>query len=378
MTDQVYLGFTHAELEQKNAVWTAKEISQQPMLWQVLSEIFAQRRTQLDSWLAPILAEPALRIIMTGAGTSAYIGEALQPHLQKYMPLSPGQRVEAVSTTDILSNPDMYLQSDVPTLLVSYGRSGNSPESKAAVQLTNQLVDKCWHLVVSCNAQGALAKACEGNDRYQLMLMPDEAHDQSFAMTSSFTCMMLSTLMLFAPDQHQFERMLALSSGILREDVSAISQLAELATERLVFLGAGPLQAIAREAALKVLELTAGQLPSFYETPLGFRHGPKSLINSATQVVLLPSANPYTSRYDTDLRLELEKDAQALDIGIPLPLSEIQQLEDAWLGFPYILYCQILGFFKALKYGISPDNPCPTGEVNRVVQGVTLYPFTRD
>ncbi|MBT1063625.1 SIS domain-containing protein [Bowmanella sp. Y26] len=378
MTDQVYLGFTHAELEQKNAVWTAKEISQQPMLWQVLSEIFAQRKTQLDSWLAPILAEPALRIIMTGAGTSAYIGEALQPHLQKYMPLSPGQRVEAVSTTDILSNPDMYLQSEVPTLLVSYGRSGNSPESKAAVQLTNQLVDKCWHLVVSCNAQGALAKACEGNNRYQLLLMPDEAHDQSFAMTSSFTCMMLSTLMLFAPDQQQFERMLTLSSGILREDVSAISQLAELAVERLVFLGAGPLQAIAREAALKVLELTAGQLPSFYETPLGFRHGPKSLINPATQVVLLPSANPYTSRYDTDLRLELEKDAQALDIGVPLPMSEIRELEDAWLGFPYILYCQILGFFKALKYGISPDNPCPTGEVNRVVQGVTLYPFTRD
>lgn len=378
MTDQVYLGFTHAELEQKNAVWTAREISQQPMLWQVLSEIFAQRKTQLDSWLAPILAEPALRIIMTGAGTSAYIGEALQPHLQKYMPLSPGQRVEAVSTTDILSNPDMYLQSEVPTLLVSYGRSGNSPESKAAVQLTNQLVDKCWHLVVSCNAQGALAKACEGNNRYQLLLMPDEAHDQSFAMTSSFTCMMLSTLMLFAPDQQQFERMLTLSSGILREDISAISQLAELAVERLVFLGAGPLQAIAREAALKVLELTAGQLPSFYETPLGFRHGPKSLINRATQVVLLPSANPYTSRYDTDLRLELEKDAQALDIGVPLPMSEIRELEDAWLGFPYILYCQILGFFKALKYGISPDNPCPTGEVNRVVQGVTLYPFTRD
>lgn len=378
MTDQVYLGFTYTELEQKNAVWTAREISQQPRLWQMLSETLAARKNQLDSWLAPILAEPVLRIIMTGAGTSAYIGEALQPHLQKHMSLTPGQRIEAVSTTDILSNPDMYLQSAVPTLLVSYGRSGNSPESKAAVQLANQLVDKCWHLVVSCNGEGALAKACEGNDRYQLLLMPEQAHDQSFAMTSSFTCMMLSTLLLFAPNEAQFERMQALALGILAEQVDGIANLATLACERLVFLGAGPLKAIAREAALKVLELTAGQLPSFYETPLGFRHGPKSLINTATQLVLLPSADPYTSRYDSDLRLELERDGQVLHLGAPLPLSQIQGLEDAWLGFPYILYCQIMGFFKALQHGVGPDNPCPTGEVNRVVQGVTLYPFTQD
>ena len=31
---------------------------------------------------------------------------------------------------------------------------------------------------------------------------------------------------------------------------------------------------------------------------------------------------------------------------------------------------------QSLSLGITPDNPCPTGEVNRVVKGVTLYPYT--
>ncbi|EGU60644.1 tagatose-6-phosphate kinase AgaZ, partial [Vibrio nigripulchritudo ATCC 27043] len=50
-------------------------------------------------------------------------------------------------------------------------------------------------------------------------------------------------------------------------------------------------------------------------------------------------------------------------------------LGEAWLCFPYILFCQMLAFEKSLHLGLGPDNPCPTGEVNRVVQGVTIHPF---
>jgi hypothetical protein len=50
-------------------------------------------------------------------------------------------------------------------------------------------------------------------------------------------------------------------------------------------------------------------------------------------------------------------------------------IADVWTAFPYIVYCQTLAFYKALQLGISPDNPCPGGEVNRVVQGVTIYPL---
>ncbi|WP_102795232.1 SIS domain-containing protein [Bowmanella denitrificans] len=378
MTHQVYLGLEQGTLEQKNAFWTAREISQQPSVWQQLLAQMVQEQGELQDWLKPVLALPNLRIILTGAGTSAYIGEALQAHLNARMTLSAGQRVEAISTTNILSNPGLQLRKDVPTLLVSYGRSGNSPESRAAVELADQLVEDCWHLVVSCNPEGALVTSAKDNPRYKVLLMPSAAHDQSFAMTSSFTSMMLATLTLFTPDQAQYDKMRLLAEQILLRDLDSIETLAALPCRRLVFLGSGPLLAIAREAALKVLELTAGGLPSFYESPLGFRHGPKSLIDNSTQVLLLPSANSYTGRYDADLRLELQKDAQALHISAPVALSQIAGLEDVWLGFPYILYCQMLGFFKALQFGISPDNPCPTGEVNRVVQGVNIYPYRQD
>ncbi|MBN7827619.1 SIS domain-containing protein [Bowmanella dokdonensis] len=375
---QLYLGLEQEALKQKNALWTAREISQQPRVWEQLVDSMQPLQKELQQWLEPVLALPNLRIILTGAGTSAYIGEALQAHLNARMKLSAGQRVEAVSTTDILSNPDLQLRKEVPTLLVSYGRSGNSPESLAVVRLADQLIDQCWHLVVSCNPQGALVKSAEDNLQCKVLLMPAAAHDQSFAMTSSFTSMMLATLLLFTPDYEQYKKMRMLAGLILQRELDSIATLALQPCRRLVFLGSGPLLGIAREAALKLLELTAGRLPSFYESPLGFRHGPKSLIDDGTQIVLLQSANPYTSLYDADLRLELQKDRLALHVSAPLPLSQIAGLDDVWLGFPYIVYCQMLGFFKSLQLGIGPDNPCPTGEVNRVVQGVNVYPFGQE
>ena len=50
--------------------------------------------------------------------------------------------------------------------------------------------------------------------------------------------------------------------------------------------------------------------------------------------------------------------------------------DNIFLGFDYILVAQVIALFKSLSYKITPDNPCPTGEVNRVVKGVTIYPYT--
>lgn len=91
------------------------------------------------------------------------------------------------------------------------------------------------------------------------------------------------------------------------------------------------------------------------------------------------SSGAYSRQYDMDLIKELKRDNQALSI---LTLSESQllnttALEEVWLGLPFILWCQILAIYKAIQLGVSPDNPCPTGQVNRVVQGVNLYPFNQ-
>ena len=49
--------------------------------------------------------------------------------------------------------------------------------------------------------------------------------------------------------------------------------------------------------------------------------------------------------------------------------------ENIFLGLDFVIFAQTLAVLKSLSMGITPDNPCPTGEVNRVVKGVTLYPY---
>lgn len=376
-TQNLFLQLGTEELEQAGGYWTAREIQQQPDLWRQVQLEHQQKQAALQQFLQPLLAKTDLRIILTGAGTSAYIGAALAAFLQQQLPFAT-QKVEAISTTDLVSHPSLYLDARLPTLLVSYGRSGNSPESVAAVELADQLVPAVQHLMITCNADGKLASYAKRHPEcsavYQL---PEQSHDQSFAMTSSFSSMYLATLLTFAPNHSAFEQACALAEQVLQHKLPEIKAQAEQPCQRMVFLGSGPLKAIAQEAALKYLELTAGQVISSFESPLGFRHGPKSLINKETQILLLQSSDPYSSLYDQDLLAELQRDNLALDSAV---LSEAQLggdgcLADVWLTLPFIIWCQALAFYKALQLKVSPDNPCPGGQVNRVVQGVTLYPF---
>lgn len=373
----LFLQLSTAELEQAGGYWTAREIQQQPALWRQVQHEHQHKQQVLQDFLQPLLSKADLRIILTGAGTSAYIGAALAAFVQQQLPFA-SQKVEAISTTDLVSHPALYLDARLPTLLVSYGRSGNSPESVAAVELADQLLPQVQHLMITCNAQGKLASyASRHPSRSAVYQLPEQSHDQSFAMTSSFSSMYLATLLTFAKDISAFTQASALADHVLQQKLPEIKAQAEQQCERMVFLGSGPLKAIAQEAALKYLELTAGQVSSSFESPLGFRHGPKSLVNHKTQIVVLQSSDPYSRLYDQDLLAELQRDNIALDTAV---LSEAllggnNSLSDVWLTLPFIVWCQALAFYKALQLKVAPDNPCPGGQVNRVVQGVTLYPF---
>ncbi|MCJ8319985.1 MAG: SIS domain-containing protein [Colwellia sp.] len=370
------LTYSEQILKASNGYWTAREINQQPRIWREAAANIDSKRTSIDAWLVPLLAQSNLRIILTGAGTSAYVGDAIAPHLSQ----KTGRLFEAISTTDIVSNAPQYFLKSVPTLLISYGRSGNSPESVAAVKLADQVIDNCYHLVITCNPEGELATNSQNQANTLSLIMPEGTLDQSFAMTSSFTSMLVSTLAIFAPQAQQVKVAAQWAENFLESKVEQVKVLATKPTQRLVFLGAGGLQGIAREAALKVLELTAGQVLSYCESPMGFRHGPKSLVDSSTEVILLSSSDSYTLKYDQDLLAELHRDDQALAITTlsKESFAHTEELLDVWAGLPYILYCQTLAFFKSMQANITPDNPCPTGEVNRVVQGVTLYPLNAE
>lgn len=365
---------------------TAQEIMQQPATWQKTLVMIEQERDRIDAFLTPLLARPDLRIILTGAGTSAFIGKILVPALLPKLNL----RVEAIPTTDLVSNPLEYLSSGCPTLLVSFGRSGNSPESVAAIELANQTIKQCFHLIITCNEGGRLHKIFAQSANALSILTPRETHDRGFAMTSSVSNMMLSCLAIFAPKQYSratFAPIIANGQLIIEQYLQQpVALFGNDDFHRVVYLGSGGLQGIAQESALKILELTAGKIGTFYDSPTGFRHGPKSIVDGNTLVVVFVSNSAYTRKYDLDLLAELRNDNVARRIiaiadindgsiseGEHLYLPHASNADDAHIGFCYLLYAQIYAYVTSLQSGASPDNPSPTGVVNRVVEGVVIH-----
>jgi tagatose-6-phosphate ketose/aldose isomerase len=270
---------------------------------------------------------------------------------------------------------------------VSFARSGNSPESVAAVELASQLVPECYHLFLTCNGEGQLAGHADKDERALCILMPERSNDQSFAMTSSFTCMTLACLAVLGGDDltefaAHVETMAASCEQHIRSWAEKMNLLTDLPYERLVVLGSGGFAGLAREAALKSLELSAGKIMTAFDSSLGFRHGPKFIIGGNSLVIQFFSSDEYTRKYDIDLHNEMQADGQVLcQVALTAESFDAEStvelgnngLDEQWLLFPYIVFTQMLALGKSLKLGLTPDNPCPTGEVNRVVQGVTIH-----
>jgi tagatose-6-phosphate ketose/aldose isomerase len=384
MSDVTHLGLTESALDQLGGLWTAREITQQPAMLRETQALLMARRAEIEAFLKPLLALPSLRIILTGAGTSAFIGECLAPVLSTRL----GRRVEAIPTTDLVCAPHLYFEAETPTVLVSFGRSGNSPESVAAVELADRLVKDLHHLVITCNGEGALA-AYSQRSRGFIVQLPEPTHDRSFAMTSSFSCMTYSALAIFngvAAMDARIDAIARATEQVIDTYAAAMQAAAGEGYERVVYLGSHIFQGLARESGLKLLELTNGALVTMFDSPLGFRHGPKTIVNDRTLIVVFFSNNAYTRSYDVDLLGELQRDNDAARViaitaqdGVGLAKSDelsvlgLETADDAELLFPYIVAPQIFAFFESLRLGLTPDKPNTSGTVNRVVQGVRIH-----
>ena len=276
-----------------------------------------------------------------------------------------------------MAHPQTYLKKEVPTVLVSFARSGNSPESVATVDLAKDLVEDLYQITITCAEEGKLALQAHGDERNLLLLQPKETNDAGFAMTSSFTSMLLTALLVFDPSEEEnkekrVEELIRLSEQVLASG-QVVKEVVDLDFERVIYLGAGPFFGLAHEAQLKIL--------------VGFRHGPKSLINDQTLVLVFGSIDPYTRQYDLDLVREVAGDRIARQVVLLTDqASEIDHVRevlveasadslDIYRAFPYIIYGQLISLLTSLKVQNRPDTPSPTGTVNRVVQGVIIHSF---
>lgn len=388
---KMIFGMNKEKMEGLGAVHTVSEIRQQPMLWQETYNIVKENEEKIKNFLNRGLKENT-RIILTGAGTSDYVGDTIYTYLAKKLNL----RVEAIASTDLVSNPEEFIEENVPTILVSYARSGNSPESVGAFNLFKDNVKDISQLVITCNSEGELAKKASISDRDLCVLMPEASNDKSFAMTSSFSCMLLASLLIFdinnlEENKKYVDIVINQGNSILDTKWEDIKELTELNSSRVVYLGSGALKGLCQEMALKNLELTSGKVVSVCESVLGFRHGPKSIINDETLVIFMNSTNKYTNLYDMDLIKEIngdsgnhklavisyEKNEELKDVCDKYIGIDGQTIPEIYTVFNYMLFGQIFGLFNSIRLGISPDNPRPDGTVNRVVKGVVIHKYNK-
>jgi tagatose-6-phosphate ketose/aldose isomerase len=386
------LALPEEEKQARGLLHTPKEIVQQPETWRATYQRFRERHAEIREFLqaAGVNWDPTRRpsVFLIGAGTSDYVGRSLTQLLRRLWRCE----VLAVPSTDLVTHPDEWLVPGRSYLWISFSRSGESPEGVAVVERALKNHPGIQHLIVSCNAEARMLRLAIGRKQMLGIALPDAVHDRGLAMTSSFSNMVVfgqCVAHVETPDSYGDMLHQLLEVGTDFCDVAAASA-AKLASEnftKICFLGSGPLKAVATESALKVLELTAGQVQTISESALGLRHGPMAALDEQTLLVAFLSGDERILKYELDLLEEVGKkhlvkvravvshapDARlnghaehVLHIPVPTMADEYRPPLD-------VLFGQLLGLFFSLRRGLKPDCPSPNGAISRVVQNVPIH-----
>jgi tagatose-6-phosphate ketose/aldose isomerase len=377
------LTLSQPEKKERGLLYTPSEIAQQPATWRTTHRLFEESRRELISFLKQAHTE-RWTIYLVGAGTSDYIGHSIANLLRRRW----GCEVSAIASTDLLTNRDDLVIPDRDYLWISFSRSGDSPEGVAVLEQALASSPKVRHLVVSCNKNGRMVELAQQRKNSFAMLLDDAVNDRSLAMTSSYTNMVLfGQELAHLWDNESFEqtldRMTLAADYILGEGAYLAHSLAQNGYRRACFVGAGALGATARESALKLLELTSGDIQTMHETTLGLRHGPMSSLNNETLFTGFLSSDDRRRRYDVDLLNEIRAKQVVrtiVAVGGTDAASDHSLYCDAFdgLGDPYrpavdVIFSQMLGLFSSIELGLKPDSPSPNGLISRVVEKFAIY-----
>jgi len=375
---------TGEEKKNKGTEFTPAEIYQQPGMWKQTLEILQNQKEEILSYLG---GETDRKFLLTGAGTSAFIGLCLENLFNK----ASGYEARAVGTTEIITDPDAVFLPGKKYFLVHFARSGNSPESVGTFVLGEESRADVKHIVITCNKDGKLAvMGREKKERSLMILLPPETNDRSLAMTSSFSSMVVAGQYLASiKDTDRYCQVLSEIAAAGEKILAATGELEALSQEpfeRAVFLGSNTLFGCAKECHLKLQEETDGKVVAKFDSFLGLRHGPEAVIHDNTLVVYLLSEDPFVRRYEVDLMqgvrdkgIGMKKVAvcreadDAVKGAADLVIEHGCELPDDYQSPAYVILGQSLGVFKSLYYGLKPDSPSEAGVISRVVRGVKIY-----
>lgn len=386
-------------------VHTPREVVQQPLLWRHTARLMQAQAPELRAFLQQAGCYggdgPPPTVVFTGAGTSDYVGLSVVDLLRRQL----GLHVVNWPTTRITPFPDALLRPGERYLIVHVARSGNSPESTAVLEIGLQRpAEQIRHLVITCNPDGQLAqRAAAHPDKVRTVVMHEACHDKGLAMTSSFSCMVIAAQALAYLDEidafvERIDRSAEAGEHLLETYTDALYALAGADLDRVFYLGNGDLLGAATESALKVQELTGGQLIAKGEDTMAFRHGPISAVNERSLICFFLSACPYARPYEMDVLRQyqdafVEMGARVLLVSDQAPEIELREGitlitydPDGQWQVPHLeqvnlatLIGQLIGVFAAYRRGVSVDNPSTEKTLyNRTVQGVQIYPYVHN
>lgn len=387
--------FIDLDAEEKDArglMFTPREIAQQPDTWEATLTLFRANQPRICAFLdeagirGPVEDRPV--VVLIGAGTSDYIGHTLALLLRK----SWGCEVSAYASTELLPNLDDYIIPGRNYLWISFSRSGDSPEGVAVLEKAIRLYPEIAHLVVTCNANAHMSVVCREAARSTVVVLDDAVNDRSLAMTSSFTNMVVfGQCLANAWSIEDYAVIMKRLAQAGREMLITAAKEAERAAQRgfarVCLVGSGALHGVAKESALKVLEMTAGQVKTMAETTLGLRHGPMAALDSDTLFICFVSDDKRRASYANDLLQEVGQKGvvgERIAVGpssmkrdfescCESYLSIEDDIADSYRPVLDVIFGQLLGLYFSVAHQLKPDAPSPGGVINRVVQKFRIY-----
>ncbi|MEX0779291.1 MAG: SIS domain-containing protein [Balneolales bacterium] len=387
------------------ATYTPKEIAQQPYLWRQTAATMADQTEGLKSFLQKAglyNMKECPNLILTGAGTSDYVGLSLVDLLRTTFKTNCNNW----PTTRITTNPDAFLTDNSNYVMLHFARSGNSPESIGVLEMAlAHYPNVTHHIIITCNKDGQLANlADQHREKVYSIILDDATNDKGLAMTSSFSNMVVAGQALAHLDdinrfQDLIDRTAKAGEYLMHNYSNVIHDLASPSVTRAFYLGNNELFGAAAESALKVQELTAGQLIAKGEDTMAFRHGPVSAVDSNTLVCFLLSADKYTMRYELDVLYQFRNQFQKLGTQTAVICAQTPEKEnnngdgqdlthyiaydpEGEFNIPnyyqanvHVLFGQLFGLFSSYRRGINVDDPSSHNNAlySRTVQGVKLY-----
>lgn len=390
------LNLDEEEKRSEGVRFTPGEIHQQPRMWEETWATVKEHADGLKAFLdgCGVRQGADLTIYLLGAGTSEYVGNAVADTLRS----SLGVHCTSLPTTTFIPSPFDWIHEGRRYLFIHFARSGDSPESVGSYQAARELTPEAYHLVITCNKEGALARLPVGDGRLYVLTLPEKTNDRSLVMTSSYSSMALAAIALGHLDdldtfQEDVTTAVEAARRLLNEMTDPVREFALSCKSRVQFLGAGSTFGSMQECRLKVLEMTSGKIAANVDTFLGLRHGPQVFVNGECGVVASLSTDEYPRRFEIDLLTELRSKHQGAatllicdrrteeidSLGAtvvelspegPAVPNELRILTDVIVG-------QLIGLFKSMELSLKPDNPSESGIINRVVAGVKIYPIEK-